>query len=202
MVADVIVVLFVLAFVWFGYKAGVLKTLVGFFSYFAAVIISAVINPSVSAFIRKTFVADFVYKFVLEKVQKNELPKSGMFSKFSNMLAEEAANYVSVFLINIIAFVATIVICRLILYFITKAVKIVSHFPVISTVNRICGGILGGFESIIVLYIISLILMFLPAGEKSVVINEIENSQIAKSFYTENIISDVLGKEVLNLEQK
>lgn len=207
MAADIVVVLFVLAFVCFGYKSGILKTCVGFFSYFLSVIISAVINPSVSSFVRKTFVADMIYDFVLKRAEQNKIPQTGILAKVADSLTGEAASGISVLLINVVSFVFTLIICRIILHLITKTVKIISHLPVISTVNRICGGILGGLEGILILYIASVLLLFLPAGKTGALTDEIENSKIAKKFYTENIITDILGKdlivsgnEVINIE--
>lgn len=201
MIADIAVILFVLAFVCFGYKSGIINTVIGFFSYFLSVIISVAVNPMVSAFIRKTFVADYVYKLVLANIQKNGVPQSGIFSKFSGMVYEEITNYISVFIINIISFALALILCRLILYFISKTLRIFSKLPVISTLNGICGAILGGFEGILILYILAVLLLILPLGKNQRLTDEIENSQIAGKIYTENIITDVLGKDVLNIEQ-
>lgn len=197
MIADIFVFLFVLAFVCFGYKSGILKTCVGFFSYFISVAISAVINPSVSAFVRKTFVADMIYDFVLKRTEQNKIPQTGIFAKIADTVTGEMASGISVLLINVVSFVLTLVICRIILHLITKAVKIVSHLPVISAVNRICGGILGGLEGILILYIASVLLLFLPAGKTDALTCEIENSKIANKIYTENIITDILGKDLI-----
>ena len=80
--------------------------------------------------------------------------------------------------------------------------NIFAKLPIISLVNRLGGAIVGGLKGIILLYIIFLIILLVPDLGGGKVSEAINSSQIANKFYSENIIIDILGKDVFDINGK
>ena len=100
------------------------------------------------------------------------------------------------------SFIVVLIASRLALGIISKSLNLVAKLPVISTLNKIGGAVIGGFKGVVVLYIVFLILFFIPDILDGKVTENVSKSQIANKFYTENIIVDVIGKDVLNINAK
>lgn len=198
MIADVFVFAFVLLFVWFGYRSGLIRTVFGFLSYFISIGISVLIYPYVSKALSENHkVLDYIGK-IADKIQIGETEGAGFFEKFFLTSVNDAASSaVSSFLVNILAFLLVLVISRILLGVISRCLNVVAKLPVISSVNRIGGAVFGGLKSILILYIIFAVLIFIPSAANDKIVDNINESHIANKFYTENIIVDILGKDVL-----
>ena len=197
MLSDIIVFLFILIFVWFGYKAGFIKTLFGMCSYFVSIILGLMIYPLVSDILRNSAIYDQVLKFSQRQTSIN-IEGNTLFSGIFEQIGTKAATSAAELLINIISFILVIIICKIIISLISKSLTFVSKVPVISSINRILGAAAGGLKGVILLYILFLLINFLPANVTKKAINDINESKIASKFYNENLIIDILGKDVVN----
>ncbi len=203
MIADVFVFAFVLLFVWFGYRSGLIRTVFGFLSYFISIVLSVLIYPYVSkALMGNQMVLDYVGK-IADKIHIGGAESESFLEKvFLSSVNDAASGVVSAFLINVLAFLLVVVISRILLGVISKCLNLVTKLPVISSVNRIGGAVFGGLKSILILYIIFSILIFVPQAASDKIVDNINESHIANKFYTENIIVDILGKDVLKFNGK
>ena len=203
MIADVFVFAFVLLFVWFGYRSGLIKTVFGFLSYFISIGLSVFIYPYVSKVLSESqIVLDYVEK-IADKINIGGADGGSFLDRvFLSSVNDAASSVVSGFLINILAFLLVLVISRLLLGVISKCLNLVAKLPIISSVNRIGGAVFGGLKSILILYIIFSILIFVPGAASDKIVDNINESHIANKFYTENIIVDILGKDVLKFNGK
>ncbi len=203
MIADIFVFAFVLLFVWFGYRSGLIRTVFGFLSYFISIGLSVLIYPYVSkALSGNQMILDYVGK-IADKIHIEEVSSESLLEKvFLSSVNDVASGMVSSFLINILAFLLVLVISRILLAVISRCLNIVAKLPVISSVNRVGGAVFGGLKSILILYIIFSILIFVPSAESDKIVDNINKSHIANKFYTENIIVDILGKDVLKFNGK
>ncbi len=203
MIADVFVYAFVLLFVWFGYKSGLIKTVFGFLSYFISIGISVLIYPYVSkALSENQIILDYVGK-IADKAHIGGQNSGSFIEKvLLSSVNDAASNMVSGFLINILAFLLVLVISKILLAVISRCLNLVAKLPVISSVNRIGGAVFGGLKSILILYIVFSILIFVPGTANDIIVDNINESHIANKFYTENIIVDILGKDVLKFNGK
>lgn len=198
MIADVFVFAFVLLFVWFGYKSGLIRTVFGFLSYFISIGISVIIYPYISkALSENRMVVDYIGK-IEDKIHIGGLYGEGFLEKFFLSYVNDAtSSVVSSLLVNILAFLLVLVISRIFLGVISRGLNLFAKLPVISSVNRIGGAVFGGLKSILILYIIFAVLIFIPSVASDKIVDNINESHIANKFYTENIIVDILGKDVL-----
>lgn len=200
MIADIIIFVFVLFFVYRGYKSGLIKALYGLTSYFVSILLSVLIYPHVSAFIEGNPDVYAVISDVAGKLSVSELMQSnktlGIFFSATDVMVNGA---VTKFLINVISFVSVMIISRLILGFISKTLNIIAKLPIVSTLNRLGGAIFGGIKGVLVLYIICLVVLIFPEIGNGKIAENIASSQIANKFYTENLIVDIIGKDVIDL---
>lgn len=196
MFADIIIFLIVLLFVWLGYASGFIKTLFGMCSYFISIIIGFMIYPVVSEFLKKSALYGVILRFSEKQISIN-IDDKFLFNDLLEQFGAKAVSSLAELLINIISFVAVILICKIILSIVSKCLNLISKVPVISFFNRTLGAILGAVKGIILLYIVFLFVNFLPVNITEKAITDINESRIAYKFYNENIILDILGKDVV-----
>lgn len=205
MIADICVMAVVVAFIFIGYKAGLIRSFVRVLSYVVSLLISFSLYPIVSKCLLKTPLYDKLEGFVSEKYimqgfLKNGNGGIGLLSRYISAglesAAEGIAEAVTVLLINIIAFILILVLSKIIIRLIMKAFNIFSRLPIIKQFNRLGGAMLGGAVGILVLYIAAAVLVFVaPIDEQSLVGKEIEASTFATEIYGNNIILNYMGRE-------
>jgi len=200
MIADIIVFVFVLFFVYRGYKSGLIRALYGLTSYFISILMSILLYPHVSAFIEGNPEVYAVVSEIAGKLSVSELMESNKTWGIFFNAADAAVNgAVTKFLINVISFVMVLIISRLILGVISKMINIIAKLPIVSTLNRLGGAVFGGIKGVLILYIICLVVLIFPEIGNGKVAENIASSQIANKFYTENLIVDIIGKDVIDL---
>lgn len=100
------------------------------------------------------------------------------------------ASYLANSIINIIGFLVLFVIVFAALNIITVWLDLVARLPILSGINKIAGGFLGGAEGLIFLWIICLFVTAFSgtAGGKSL-IQQIESSSLLSYIYDHNLLS-------------
>ena len=196
MIADLIVVIFLALFVYLGYKAGLVKTLFGLASYFISILLGLMLFPVVSDLFKNSFIYDAVLNFS-EKQTQIDIGGNSLINEILGQLGNQASVTIASLLINIISFIAVIIVCKIILNIIYRSLKFIVKMPVISFENRILGAAAGGIKGVLLLYIIFLLINFMPLNLTSKAIDNINDSKIAYKFYKENLIIDILGKDIV-----
>ncbi len=100
---------------------------------------------------------------------------------------EYLASFIATCILNIIAFLLTVLIVQLVLWAVISALNIVSYIPVLRTVNRIAGLLLGLLEACFLLWVFFLVLSMLsgtPAG--LYLMNQVEQSELLSLLYESN----------------
>ena len=203
MLADAFVVAVVVIAIAMGYKMGFLKTFISVVSYVASIILSFFFYPVLSDFLMKTP----LYPFFVEKLSKNYLAsgnaavsEGGFFAKFLSKGIESAtegiAGAMAQLLVNIIAFVAIIILSKIAIRLIAKALNIFTKLPVIKQFNRLGGAVVGAFVGVLVVYIVfAVVVVVSPLKADSKVMAEIQKSSFASEMYENNILLGLLNKE-------
>lgn len=203
MLADAFVVAVVVIAIVIGYKMGFLKSVISVVSYVASIILSFLFYPILSDFLVKTP----IYPFFVEKLNKNylsaekfALSEDGFFASYLNKGIESAAEGIAgamaQLLINIIAFVIIIILSKIAIRLIAKALNVFTKLPVIKQFNRLGGAIAGAFMGVLVVYMVfALAVVISPLKADSKVMAEIEKSSFASEMYENNILLELLNKE-------
>ncbi len=205
MLADIIVLSVVVISVAVGYKRGLLKSLFSVISYVASIVLSFLFYPVLSELLMKTP----LYTFLVEKIGENYLSGTAgstavsggnFFAQYLSSGIESATNgiagAVAQLIVNIIAFVLIVIICKIAIRLIGNTLNIFTKLPVIKQFNRLGGAVAGGLIGILILYIaFALMVAFAPLGSDSKVMTEIENSHLASEMYNNNILLNLINGE-------
>ncbi len=196
MIADILVILFVVIFIWIGYKSGLMRSLIKIASYIISIIAAFLIFPVVSEFLMSTP----LYVWIEQKVGEGKIPiseTSGFFAKYLSESAESItggiSSAVAQLLINIAAFILVLILSRILMLVICKVLNVFTHLPVIKQFNRLGGAILGGVLGIITLYVVfAAVVLFAPFEENGKVIAELEKSSFAGEMYENNVLIELV----------
>ena len=204
MLADIIVLAFVVISVAIGYKRGLLKSLFSVVSYVASIILSFMLYPVLSQMLMKTP----IYTFLEEKIGKNylgtasseALSEGNFLSQYINKGVETATNELSgavaQLIVNVIAFILIVIICKIAIKLIGNCLNIFTKVPVIKQFNRLGGAVAGGLIGIVLLYIVFAVIVTTSLlGSGSKVMGEIEKSHLASEMYNNNVLLNLINGE-------
>ena len=210
MLADIVVIAIVAIFIIVGAKVGLIRSLLGMGNYILSVIISVTLYPMVSEFLMGTPLFDFIAENINESVAAELIQNTGsgingllalMNSDAESITANMSAG-IATLLINVISFILVLVLSRVVLGIVIKAVDLVTKLPVIKQFNRLGGAVFGGIKGILVLYIVfALAVLFEPFDDNSEVIRNIEESTFAKGMYEDNVLFNLIGKENVQIDE-
>ncbi len=181
--ADIIFAALIIVMAYIGAKRGFIRTLMGLSSTLLSLIISMLLYRPVSIFLStsplKDTVRTYIEKFVSEK--GNDL---------SVFLLQNSIEAASQIVIDAISFAAVIILAKIIIGVVGRALNVISKLPVIHQANSLLGLIIGVVSGIIICYIALGVIG--AAAEHSQISKAIENSMIVSYFYENNIITEIL----------
>lgn len=203
MLADIIVIAVVALFVAAGWKKGLMKSLMGIVSFALSLIVAFLIYPRVSDFLSATPLYTFLTEVVKDGYIAKHIAEGGSLGIFTSeyfgggieTLAGNLAEGITDTMMNVISFILTLVLSRLIIWIVTKAMDMLAKLPVIKLFNKLGGGAIGGFKGILILYIaFAVAVVFVPFKEESKVFESIEESRLASEMYNDNVLLNLIGK--------
>jgi hypothetical protein len=217
-IADVAVLAVIAIGVAIGAYRGFLISLLKMFSSVISLALTGIISPVLTAVARKTFVYSMILKSVSNKLAIDmsaattkteqsqlidslaipQIIKNCLLENNNNVvynilgadtIGDYIANYIANIITEVIIFVATFVIVLLIIAFIMRVCRILCKIPVIKQCNAIGGGIIGGFYSIVFIWIVFAVLnVFLLRPGFVTVADTIKNSAVASIIYDNDIL--------------
>ncbi len=104
------------------------------------------------------------------------------------------AKSVAVVILNALVFLILVFFCKLLFFFLGKAVKEFTSLPIIKGIDKLGGGLLGAIQGVIVIWIFFLILSVFSASEwAKECILQINQNLPLKLLYENNILLDIVG---------
>lgn len=186
---DLIILGIILIFMLVGYKRGLIKVAVSLVQYIIVLICSILFAPILSQILINNFNIDSV---ILNFVIQNKEKFSGIFTIISDEILKNIVGRI----INVLAFIILFIVLKLVLYFVVLILNKIANLPILSMVNRIGGLVLGAFEGILIIYIVMIIVNWLP-----ITANTSINKKLSNSFLCSTIMYCVpeLATEVINM---
>lgn len=194
---DLIIVLFVLASIFLGYKKGLISLAVHLVAFIIAIVIVAILyKPIANAIINNTNIDENLAQTIEEMVEKNitvgetdgvtntliESAKQGMLPETAKTLALNVI-YGSTMLILFI-------IVRVALIFVTALANLVAKLPILKQFNELGGAVYGLLRGLVVVYVvlmlINLSISLMPANKLSTAVND---SVLAKTMINYNVMN-------------
>lgn len=204
-------------FIWRGKKNGFIKTVFVIFSTIIAILITMIISPYVSKWIKSN---DKLTVYINEKVSDNiltdvkedtnevnyieslPLPSlikdtlienkeiDGIYDALNvNNFNGYVINVITTFIINVAVFLLVWVLVKIILFMISKALDIIASLPVLKEINELAGAIAGLANGFLIVWIGFLaITMFASSQIGQMLFEQINSSKVLSFLYNNNLI--------------
>ena len=198
---DVIIVLIVLVFMYYGYKKGFRKRFAGIVSAIVALIAGIILYSTVALILNSTSLPSGIGGKTADVFLKNVMNYStdnGTVHQIFGTLTYEKNKELVIgqiavkFISFLIVFTAAYIVLRIVI----KKTKILSKVKVTKQLNNVLGGALGFVSGALCVYILCGILVasepFIPV--KSVK-DGIARSEIARVCYEDNYIANIVAKQ-------
>lgn len=181
---DLIILLVILLFMLVGYRRGLIKTIFSVIGYFIITYFSILLAPVLSKILIINFEID---KTLLNFVTNNE--------KFFSIISDEILQNIVGRIVNVIAFVILFIVLKLIFHLIVSVLNNIANLPILSTVNKLGGLLLGTLEGIVIIYLIILMVNWIPTEYCNNLSILVDNSFLGSSinYYVPEVAIEVIS---------
>lgn len=187
--ADLILICFIALFAFVGMKKGFIKTIVGLASTLISLALTLLAYPVFSDLLHKLGVGEAITEIILSVISKNEQVNLGL------GIMERTAEASSVVVVNVISFIAVIILTKFVLTLLIKSLNIITKLPVIKQANALLGMVAGVLSGILISYTLIGVLAALNDNNVILAVKEhLDSSLIAVLMYRDNAIKEVLSK--------
>ena len=189
MVIDIIIVLFIVLMAYIGKRRGIIKTLIGFVSSFAAAAASYFLLPSVVSALKPTplykALFDTVSGHIADKITPDTASYPAIISGGIQKTGEAAANSISQsvasIIIGIVLFLVTLFVLKLFLRLLMAVFKL----PLLKQVNSAGGFVFGIASAFIIIYIAFAVWGCNTAFNLP---EALKDTELAKSMFQNNLL--------------
>lgn len=206
LIIDIILVTVIWITATVGYKKGLIKTLYGLAAFVFAAVFTAIFHEKVSQyFMSLEFVKNLVTK-INEKLTDTIVSTTEFSSFMPNWMGETVesaiqsagvtvASKIMEIIIIILTVLLTFFLAKLILGLIVGILDALMKLPILDTLNRTGGMLVGIVKGVLIILIcFGIVSMFVTADKYHYIHNEINNTYIAKYFYNNNILMRLIIK--------
>lgn len=183
--ADFVLLGIIIVFALLGLKAGFVKMVFRVLSFFAAIILAKFLYPILSAYIKTTSMyGDIIQKITDKGAETGWLPSVLWLREGA---VSVPAAYIAGITVNIISFVAVVIVVKLALIIAERLLRLFASLPVIGLVNRIAGLALGVCEgTLTVLILLALVSAFEPIRSSEAIDKAVTQPGITSMIYNNN----------------
>lgn len=209
-IIDIVVVAFILASIWMGYKRGLIDCLVKIASFAIAIVLAFVLCAPVGGLIKETTQIDESLSQTIEetlasnveteeKKEESNMPEvitnyiadqiKSATAQTQDAIAKEVSVKVTDTIINGAAFIGIFLVARFALFFFRKIADIFAKIPLIKQVNELGGVLYGVLRGVFIVYLVLAIISFISALIlQTGIIEAINASYITSMLYNNNLL--------------
>ena len=200
--ADIVVVLIIVLFAVYGWRRGIMRSIIGLLSLAASIVLAYILRPIISDLLNASPLHNIVLGSISERLNSSAAEKAALLPKTiqsavesgTNALTSGMAAQLTGFVINIISFILVLAAARLIILVAARILKTASKLPVIGLIDKAAGMFVGVVKAVVIVYVVLAIIgAAVPATDNNYLIYTIENSMLAKSMYVQNPICEFLS---------
>jgi len=186
---DLVILLIILAFMLLGYYKGLVKSVLSVVQYFLVIILSISLAPTVSKILIENFHLDLL---IIDWITNNE----NFFADKINIISEEILQNFVGRIINVIAIILLFVILKIIFAFVIMILNKIANLPILSLVNRLGGLALGAINGVLVVYLVILLINWLPLEAIKPFKEEVDSSFLGFTINTfvPEVTADVISR--------
>ena len=225
---DIIIIAILLFFVIMGAWKGLISTLFRSCSTIIAIAAAIFLHPVISDFIRKSFIykaisgtigkslgisnanpasqadrINFIRTLPLPDSFKRMLLDNNNSVVYDLLHANSVSDYISGYIANIIINIIISILIFIVIYIAIKiiinALQLAVKVPVLKQINSLGGGLLGLVWGVIIIWcLMTVMMLFITTPVFNTIINNIDRSILGKILYDNNIIMNVLLKNLFS----
>lgn len=193
MVADIIVLVIIAAFVFMGYRAGLFKTIISASSYILAIVLGCFIYGIVADVLNRTPLYSILFEVVEDCVSSDTETSMSVFAGYvsgNKILAKTITELI----IRIISFIIVVIISKTLISLLTNILNLFARIPIIKQFNHAGGAIVGVLIGVVVVHIVlAVILACAPMMTDTFALEQIESSWLASLIYENNFLISLMG---------
>lgn len=134
----------------------------------------------------------------IPKIIQENILKQDNLSNYPTMVKEMAyqhiSSYIAIFILNSASFIIVYIITRIVVSIIFRALNIVSRLPVINTLNKLSGFVLGTVQGLIIIWVGCVFINIFSSTEMVQEIYRcIEENQLLQYIYNNNLLLDAIN---------
>ena len=196
MFLDVIVIVFFILMMIYGYKKGCISIVARLASLLIAFVLAYFLAGTVGGYIKDTNIGVNINDAIENTINSTDTVitiVSNIQTKLGIESEEQLINNISNYTFIGIGFVIVFVIARIILWIVQKILESIFDLPILKTFNKLGGVVLSAIMFIIELSIILAVISSLSTFSfMSGVLNIIHSSTITKLLYEQNIFTNII----------
>lgn len=194
MVLDLIIILIIAIFTFFGYKQGLVKTAIKILAFFIALIVSIMLYKVVGdLIIKNTTIDENIKSAIISRVLPEDyeekiaiLPSSIIES--GEVTINDLANSITEKIIYATVFIVLFIVLKVVLRFVTLLTDLITKLPIIKQFDKTGGIIYGILKGLIIVTIIFAVISLISPFIDVKYINQINNSYLSAIFYKHNLL--------------
>lgn len=158
--------------------------------------IGEAVRENITSIVSESYQTDSVEKIQAE--EKNGLPslfdsfikeKTADLQKAQEELVNSLAQQITDVILSVLALILMYVAIRIFVFILIKILGLVFELPLLKSVNKLFGAVIGIVNALFFIYIImSGLVLFAPQGSTQIINEAIQASYITKFFYDNNLL--------------
>ena len=196
-IIDLVIILFILASVFLGYKKGLISLGINLCAFVIAIVITIILyRPIVAIVINSTTIDEKLQETIQTNVENfiaennNNNVKNGIIESARNGMLPEASRTLAINIINGITMILLFVIARICLIFVSALANAISKLPILNQFNKLGGIIYGLLRGFLIIYVILMLINLIAViNPKSSIIGMIDETYLAKTMSTYNVLN-------------
>ena len=183
---DIFILIVIGIFTLIGYYRGLLGVAFSLVQYIAVIYFGVLLTPLFSQFLISTFKLDIV---ILDFAYNNP----GIFDNVISLLEEDVLNGIVYRVINVISFILLFILLKILFSIIFSILNKITKLPIINEVNKLGGILLGLIEGIVIVYLMMLLVNWLPIVAVNPIKEELPHSKIGNviNSFVPNITDEI-----------
>lgn len=193
-IIDIIVIVFILLCVFYGYKKGLVKVGLKLLNLIIAILITFILyRPIGDLIINNTQIDENIENTILSKLEKNDKKEDKELTEYAldnakKVIMPEMTKNLTINIIYICTTITLFLLSRLILFIISSCTSVITNLPIIQQCNKVGGIVYGMIIGIIIVYTILLIIkMYCQVNPENEANKIIKETLITNTMYSTNI---------------
>lgn len=208
MIVDIILIILLVLGLLRGLKKGLVNMLVSFFCLIVAIILALILRTPITNMLVKTKMADNVSTFISTTLQdkaeyyKQEERKTNFYDNIIESVSkgesiEKVSKSATFLIFNVISFIIIFIVALIIGHIIKIVLNVVFDLPLLNSINKLGGGIIGLVSMLVKIFILFTIISFLsPIDFVHKVDNAIREGTVSNYLYENNIILNTIKSKI------